>query len=511
MALRTKGTTAADLVAQGLRGTTPQENLRQRVLEQLPLLEEQGIGIQGLYPNTLLDEEPLRAMTTSILAGHNTLLFGPSGSGKTSLAKDLWRLMPKEVWVIQGDPLQTDPFSLIDARYYERSPPSPWAKVTYGGVGLTNLGDFDPSAVDPAAVPVVSVRLHEGHGFARVQGSSEVFPDNLTGTINLRRLEERGDPTDPLVLEPGKLLQANRGVLVIDEVGKLPIGTQNVLLQALQERTVTPAKSRETFPACFVTVATSNMDDLDAITEPLNDRLANVYVGFSMDPVLNRAIVDGWLGSNPAPVFLPAMLIDAAVEVVLAWRAVAGETFELSEVGSNRTLVDISARATAFTQLRRGGSVSLTDFREACLASLLSHARARGGDAHLRDKEALTSFLDQQLPLSLRRSALAYWCRFFEGPLKGDRKAALAMLERGRQLRPDDDASTLLPQFVSFVSSEEPHAAGLPPGLRAAAVFGMLVTLEAFETDSARAAATSSGASAAPPAAPKARKPKGDR
>jgi len=40
-----------------------------------------------------------------------------------------------------------------------------------------------------------------------------VFPDNLTGTLNLRKLEELGDPTSPLVLEPGKLLQANRGVL----------------------------------------------------------------------------------------------------------------------------------------------------------------------------------------------------------------------------------------------------------------------------------------------------------
>ena len=129
------------------------------------------------------------------------------------------------------------------------------------------LGDFDAAQVDASKVPVRKLRLREGHGFARLQGSPEVFPDNLTGAINLAKLEQVGDPSSPLVLEPGKVMQANRGVLLIDEIGKLPRGTQNVLLQALQESIVTPAKSRETFPASFLAVTTSNLEDLDNIAK----------------------------------------------------------------------------------------------------------------------------------------------------------------------------------------------------------------------------------------------------
>ena len=160
--------------------------------------------------------------------------------------------------------------------------------------------------------------MKEGYGFARVQGSPEVFPDNLTGTMNIHKLEEIGDPTSPLVLEPGKLLQAHRGLLIVDEVGKLPKGTQNVLLQALQEDIVTPAKSRATFPASFIAVTTSNMDDLDNINEPLNDRLSNIYVGFNSRHSKNRMIVD--LARTDKGIFFPELFLDADVNLIESWR-----------------------------------------------------------------------------------------------------------------------------------------------------------------------------------------------
>jgi Mg-chelatase subunit ChlI len=118
----------------------------------------------------------------------------------------------------------------------------------------------------------------------------------------LHKLEEIGDPTSPLILEPGKLLQANRGLLMIDEVGKLPIGTQNVLLQALQEGIVSPAKSRQTFPAKFIGITTSNIQDLDNINEPLNDRLSNIYVGFASNHEANRTIIELALKQTPQTV-----------------------------------------------------------------------------------------------------------------------------------------------------------------------------------------------------------------
>src|SRR4029077_8233854 len=160
-------------------------------------------------------------------------------------------------------------------------------------------------------------------------------PDHLTGNINLRRLEEIGDPMSPLVLEAGQLLQANRGLLLVDEIGKLPLGTQNVLLQALQEGTVTPSKSRESFPGMFVAVCPSNLPALDNINDPLSDRLTSLHIGFNPRHAENRRIAD-IARMTPESPYLPEVLLDAGVRVIEAWRLrMSDDNPDIGEVGSN--------------------------------------------------------------------------------------------------------------------------------------------------------------------------------
>ena len=65
-----------------------------------------------------------------------------------------------------------------------------------------------------------------------------------------------------------------------------------MLLQALQEGTVTPSKSRESFPGMFVAVCTSNLSDLDNINDPLSDRLTSLHIGFNPRHAENRRIAD---------------------------------------------------------------------------------------------------------------------------------------------------------------------------------------------------------------------------
>lgn len=461
--------TAQSLIQTGIRPRMPRERLRDVVLERLRKSEAEGASrheaMQELFPNTMLDDAVLESVTAAIISGTNLLLLGPPGSGKTNLARDIWDLYPRDVVVVEGCPVQDDPFSLVETEHALRHPACPRCKVTHGAVSYKELGEFDPTRVDAKKVPVKATRLREGYGLARLQGSPEVFPDYLTGAINLAKLEEIGDPESPLVLEPGKLMQANRGLLLVDEVGKLPRGTQNVLLQALQENVVTPSKSRETFPAAFFAVATSNLEDMDAIQEPLIGRFTSVYVPFNRDHEKNLAIVRRAMrGSH---LVVPQLVQEAAVVLTTRWREAASDSPELGEVGSNRTMIDVLARSEAHAMLRGASVVGGTDFTGGAREALMGRVRGRSGEGYLENREAVETFVVKHAGESIAEAARSYWCGFFVEVLKDDKGEG----ERtGRELRENASPDALrkalggesgfgkLRRFADYVDAREGKA-----------------------------------------------------
>lgn len=453
--------TAAELRQAGMRAQHPAERLRTEILDRLTAAGRAGVSrreaLAGLYPHTVLSPQTYDDLTAALLSGAHALFFGPSGAGKTSLARDVWDLFPKDAWVVDGCPVLDNPLNLIDAVGAERSPPCPICQRRFAPGN--DAAQFDPAHVDPAQVPALLVRLREGYGFARLQGSSEVFPDHLTGNINLRKLEEIGDPMSPLVLEPGKLLQANRGLLLVDEIGKLPLGTQNVLLQALQEGTVTPAKTRETFPAEFVAVCTSNLSDLDNINDPLSDRLTSLHIGYNRHHADNRRIVAvGRTESTPG--YVPEILIDAGIRVIEAWRLRnSDDNPDIGEVGSNRTMLDVAARTSAVALLENRSIPAPEDLRGGLLHAMRGRIRARSGESFQQNERRITEFIGQYLDPALKRSSGTYWCRFFRGPLKESTTDGEATVAEGRRLK--DDAkladqlaggADLFPHFKAFAA-----------------------------------------------------------
>ncbi len=478
--------TAAELKSARVPLESPGERFRSEILRLLDGLRQKGLSrieaIRALFPRTVLPDATYEDVVAGIVAGSHLLFFGPSGAGKTSLAKDLWGLFPKGVWVVEGCPVLDHPLSLVDPSAAARFPPCPICQRRFAPE--SDPGRFDPGRVDASRVPAEFVLLREGFGFARLQGSSEVFPDHLTGNINLRKLEEIGDPMSPLVLEPGKLLQANRGFLLVDEIGKLPLGTQNVLLQALQEATVTPSKSRESFPGSFVAVGTSNLSDLDNINDPLSDRLTSLHVGYNLHHRENRRIVALGRVENHVP-YVPEVLLDAGVRVVEAWRQrMSDENPDIGEVGSNRTLLDVAARTGAVAAIDGRSVSSSADLRAGLLHAMRGRIRARSGDSFRQNERRISEFVEQYLGPALKRSSGVYWCRYFRGPLKENAGEAEALVGEGRRLKDDAELRAqatadgpLFPKFRSFARyvGEQDRPGPAVPALEAAVnVFRLL-------------------------------------
>lgn len=467
--------TAAELKAARVTVASPGERFRAEILRALDSLRQKGLdrpeAVRALFPRTVLPESTYEDLIAALVSGAHVLFFGPSGAGKTSLAKDLWSLFPKGVWTVDGCPVLDHPLSIVDPAVAAVYPACPICERRFAPGG--DATRFDPATIDPTRVPASYVLLREGYGYARLQGSSEVFPDHLTGNINLRKLEEVGDPMSPLVFEPGKLLQANRGFLLVDEIGKLPLGTQNVLLQALQEGTVTPSKSRESFPGLFVAVCTSNLSDLDNINDPLSDRLTSLHIGYNERHADNRRIVA--LGRSDDPTeYVPEILTDAGVRVIEAWRLrMSEDNPDIGEVGSNRTLLDVAARTAAISVLAGHAIPTGADLKAGLVHAMRGRIRARSGDSFRQNEKRVGDFIDQYLEPSLKRSAGVYWCRFYRGPLRESASDAQALIGEGRRLRDDaelrakatSDAS-LFPQFRSFVrfvtDREKPPTAVAP-------------------------------------------------
>jgi MoxR-like ATPase len=478
--------TAAQLAERGEPIASPTERFRAELLALLDGLRAKGLSreqaIAALFPTTILPYETYEDLVAALVSGAHLLFFGPSGAGKTSLAKALWELFPKSAWVVPGCPVLDHPLSLVDVGAAERFPPCPICRRRFTPEG--DIARWSPTATDPKSVPAELVRLREGYGFARLQGSSEVFPDHLTGNINLRRLEEIGDPMSPLVLEPGKLLQANRGLLLVDEIGKLPLGTQNVLLQALQEGTVTPSKSRESFPATFVAVCTSNLSDLDNINDPLSDRLTSLHVGFNRRHAENRRIVDLGYTAAGGP-YLPEILLDAGVRAIEQWRLRAtDDNPDTGEVGSNRTLIDVAYRTSAFATLAGRPVPSADDLKSGLLHAMRGRIRARSGESFAQNTRRVQEFLDAHLAEALKQSALVYWCRYYKAVLRESSSEAEALVGEGRRLLPDaalqaqlSDGGSLFPRFQTFltwVKDREHPAAPVASRDAALAEFGLL-------------------------------------
>ncbi len=398
--------TLADVKNCGYSFRTAKDGLAQIVRKKVLAGEE-------LFPDIFGIETAKRRFIEIMSAGRGGLLTGEYGVAKTDLAKHLVSLLneyyiSEPVFAVEQCPVQEDPHILL--QYMNGSAAT---RLPYAVEPCPICKNLIKNACgDPEKITVRRLdRLVEGTGFARVQGGGDVLPEEIVGTYNLLKLAQIGDPFDPRVFEPGKIGQSSRGVLFVDEIGKLPENAQHALIQAAQESIVTPAKTRETFPVDFLLVATTNPVDEEYICGAVRDRLVSIKIPLvGLEEEIR--IVQKEIEKDKSMIYVPGLFVKLAVEVV---RALRGD--ERLEIGP-RTSINAGLISRSSARLEDRGVVSYCNIKEGIYTAILGKALFEDtSDIEKKIDEVfpeISSYIEHNID-SIELPKITRYCRDFLG------------------------------------------------------------------------------------------------
>ena len=185
-----------------------------------------------------------------LAAGRNLLLEGPVGSGKTLLGESIAAALP--------------PIRLAGC-HFNCLPGE--AACPQCRAGLVASGEIELSGTER---------------FVRVQGSPDLFPEDLVGDVDPAAALAHG-ALDPRAFRPGRLVRAHRKLCFVDEVNRLSERLQNLFLELLAERALTIGGYEARFPVDTVVVATMNPDEyvgVGRLSEALRDRFERVRLDY---------------------------------------------------------------------------------------------------------------------------------------------------------------------------------------------------------------------------------------
>jgi MoxR-like ATPase len=131
-----------------------------------------------------------------------------------------------------------------------------------------------------------------GGAYRRVQGTPDLMPADITGSVVLQRSADSPlQPDRPMEFRfrPGPVF-AN--VLLCDEINRTPPRTQSALLEAMEEHQVTTSDGTHVLPDPFFVIATQNPVDMDG-TYPLPEaQLDRFLMRLTLDYPTSRTQVE---------------------------------------------------------------------------------------------------------------------------------------------------------------------------------------------------------------------------
>ena len=327
-----------------IAGSAPGGGLRGELAE---LVAARGLTLLDAWLGPVETKLEILAV---LAAGRNLLLEGPVGSGKTLLGESIAAALP--------------PIRLAGCHFNCLPGEAGCPQCRAGLV-----------ASDP-------LELSGTERFVRVQGSPDLFPEDLVGDVDPAAALAHG-ALDPRAFRPGRLVRAHRKLCFVDEVNRLSERLQNLFLELLAERALTIGGYEARFPVDTVVVATMNPDEyvgVGRLSEALRDRFERVRLDYPTpaDEVTILLTRTGLDGPDDATGGDTRRLAEAVVGFANQLRAEP----EVEAGPSVRATLASFELALAWGRLERGGDVrnpgdGATDWRAAAVAGLRVALRGR--------------------------------------------------------------------------------------------------------------------------------------
>ncbi|MGH9995625.1 MAG: sigma 54-interacting transcriptional regulator, partial [Nitrososphaeraceae archaeon] len=260
----------------------------------------------------------LPALIRAILAGHDVLLIGEIGQAKTRIAECVAKYLLSPIPVVEGSLLHDIPTSIAEE--------SLAAMLSDEEIQRTSP-DFTVSTECENSIR--NNKLDTGikwvEGFDRYRyflATPDVSVKDLVGQIDAMKIAKKGiEIYDIESYTPGYLLQANHGMLCIDELPVLDPRKQVALLSVLQEGKFTTGSYPITFRPDVRIFATANPTDYThsgRIIEPLSDRLrSHIKTHYPVrleDEIM--IISQETKGLNSSQAFVPVFILRTLASIV---------------------------------------------------------------------------------------------------------------------------------------------------------------------------------------------------